>query len=409
MKNKKYIWLINQYLCSHDLNGDDHRHYSLAQEWQKKGYDVTLITSTFSHVPQRHNPIKGFFEVRNDTVRTLLVKGNHYKENRGSSRVLSWLIFFVMLFFIPTKKLPKPDIIIVSSNSLLPILNVIFYFKKRFKNVKFLLEIRDIWPMSLTELGNYSNKNIFIKFLAWVEKLGYKKADYIVSLLINTDVHIKKVLKNKPFKYSWISNGYNPSDDQEDLSKTFIDKMPRDKYIIGYAGSLGVANAMEFIIHAMNKIEDKNIYLCIVGNGNLKAQLRAIAKGNDNVIFMDRIPKNQVYTFLSKCDLLYFSYRKLSLYDYGISANKTFDYMNAEKPILLSATVNNNVIDLANCGSVVDAENVDLLVDEILKYKNMPIEERKKMGSNGKKYMLKHFTYEKLADKFIHIFDEVLL
>ena len=100
----------------------------------------------------------------------------------------------VFLFLFPKKKLDKPDIIIVSSISLLPILYAVFY-KISHPKCKFILEIRDIWPLTLIEVGNYSRKNIFIRFLTWIEKLGYRKADYITSLLKGTNEHIVNTIK----------------------------------------------------------------------------------------------------------------------------------------------------------------------------------------------------------------------
>lgn len=407
MKEKKKIWLINQYLCTPELNGDDHRHSFLAEEFIKKGYDVTLITSSFSHVPYRENKFSGIFKLLEGDIRTLLIKGNSYKSTQGFSRVLSWLVFCFLLFFIPSRKLPKPDIIIVSSNSLLPILNVVFYFKKRFKKVRFILEIRDIWPLSLIEIGNFSEKNIMIRFLAWVEKIGYKRADYIVSLLSDCDKHIEKVLRHKDFKYSWISNGYQLKEESyyEELPVSITKVIPKDKFIIGYAGSLGKANAMEYIIQAVNEIQDDNVVLCILGNGDERNNLIKLSQGANNIFFLDRVPKNQVLSFLEKCDLLYFSSKNLSLYSYGISANKSFDYMYAEKPILISAPYHKSVVDLSGCGKLIPTEDVTELKNTIKKFSIMDDKELNIMGDNGKKYLMENFTYELLAKKFIKIFE----
>tara|TARA_R110001632_G_scaffold63318_2_gene151375 strand:+ start:26182 stop:27411 length:1230 start_codon:yes stop_codon:yes gene_type:complete len=403
---KKSVWLINQYLCTPELNNDGHRHSFLAEEFIKKGYDVTLITSSFSHVPYRENGFKGFYKVIDKNIRVLLIKGNKYKGTQGLARVISWLIFCFLLFFIPTKKIPKPDIIIVSSNSLLPILNVVFFFRKKFKGVKFILEIRDIWPLSLIELGGFSNKNILIRFLAWVEKLGYKKADHIVSLLMDADAHIENVLGDIPFKYTWISNGFQIEDKStyQPISKELEKQIPKDAFIIGYAGSLGKANAMEYIIEGFNELKNKDIYLLIVGSGDEMSSLQRITGENKNISFFGRLPKNQILSFLEKCDLLYFSSKDLKLYSYGISANKTFDYMYAAKPILLSATTNNNVIELGGCGKVINPNDSDLIMSEIMKFKKMSSEERNVMGLKGKEYLLKYFTYNKLSDKYIDIF-----
>ncbi|QCE41146.1 glycosyltransferase family 4 protein [Psychroserpens sp. NJDZ02] len=406
---KKSVWLINQYLCTPELNGDGHRHSFLAEEWKNKGYDVTLITSSFSHVPFRENKFKGIFKIDNSNIRTLLIKGNKYSETQGFKRVLSWLVFCFFLFFIPTKKIPKPDIIIVSSNSLLPILNVIFYFKKRFKKVRFILEIRDIWPLTLIEIGGFSKKNIFIKVLSWVERLGYQKADYLVSLLEFTDKHINTVLKHNNFNYKWISNGYQlqKAGYYNNIPEATLLKIPKDKFIVGYAGSLGKANAMEFLIDGFKKL-DKNVYsLCLLGIGDEMHSLKKRAEGYDNIVFLGKVKKAQVQSFLQECDLLYLGIRDLPLYRFGISMNKTFDYMFSEKPILLSTSAPKNIVEKANCGMVVLPQDINTLVEKIKEFKNMNFIESIEMGKRGKVSLLKHFTYEKLADDYILIFESL--
>lgn len=406
---KKSIWLINQYLSTPELNGEGHRHSYLAQEWKKKGYDVTLITSSYSHIGSRHNPFKGLFSLEKGDFRTLLIKGNKYKDTSGFLRILSWLIFSFLLFFIPKRKLPKPDIIIVSSISLLPILNTVFFFKKKYRDVKFILEIRDIWPLSLIEIGNYSKKNILIKFLGWVEKLGYSKADHIVSLLMDAKIHIKDVLGHEKFKYTWISNGYNIEEDiyYKPLPKAIENKIPNDKFIVGYAGALGKANGMETIIRSFESFINKNIVLCLLGKGNEKENLIKQANNNPNIIFLDAVKKNQVQSFLKKCDLLFLSSKNLKIYRFGISANKTFDYMYAEKPIILTAPTYNNVVEIANCGSVLPAEDELVLINEISKYSSMTKSELDNLGRDGRDYLLQNLTYKTLAKKYIIIFNGI--
>lgn len=406
---KKNVWLINQYLTTPELNGDGHRHYYLAKEWQKKGYDVTLITSSYSHIGKRDNHLKGFFKTFENEIRTVLIKGNKYNNTNGFSRMLSWVFFSLLLFFLPTKKLPKPDIIIVSSISLLPILNVHLFFKRKFKKSKFILEIRDIWPLSIMEIGNYSSKNILIKFLSYVEKLGYRNADHIVSLLMDANIHIASVIGHSNFKYTWVSNGYKLEDESYYLpiSDDLKNKIPLNKFIVGYAGALGAANAMETIIDVFKDIDNENIALCLLGSGNEKERLIERAQNSSKIFFFDAVNKNRVQSFLKECDILFFSSKNLNIYKFGISANKTFDYMYAAKPIILSAPTKNNAIEIAGCGSVIPAENPIELKNRILEYYNKPLNERKSIGKKGKDFLISNFTYEILSQKYIDIFNKI--
>ncbi len=397
----KNIWIINQYLTTPELNGDGYRHYYLAKEFEKKGYDITLITSSFSHVPSKNISFKGLFKILDNDVRTLVVKGNRFTNSKGVPRILSWLIFCGLLFFIPIKKLPKPDYIVVSSMSILPVLNVVYYFKKKFPKAKFILEIRDIWPLTLVELGGYSDRNVFVRFLAWVEKLGYRRADHIVSVLVNADKHIENVLGRNDFKYSWISNGYNLEKlkNKEKISDYLDRNIPKNKFVIGYAGTLGKANAMEYVIQAMNSVP-KNICLCLLGSGNEKEKLMGITT-SDNIVFLDKVPKSQVLPFLKACDLLYLGWYNSKIYNYGISAQKTFDYMFAGKPILMSGEFLDNPISRGKCGFVIPAENSKRIRESIISISQMDKAKLDKLGSIGKEYLLENFTYDILAKKYI--------
>ena len=44
------------------------------------------------------------------------------------------------------------------------------------------------------------------------------------------------------------------------LDKGFDDVIPKNSFVIGYAGTVGVAGTLEFVIKAMNQIKIKTLY-----------------------------------------------------------------------------------------------------------------------------------------------------
>jgi Trk K+ transport system NAD-binding subunit len=54
VKEKKNVWLINQYTSTPLLGGGGNRSYHIAKELTKQDYQVTLITASYSHVPKRN-------------------------------------------------------------------------------------------------------------------------------------------------------------------------------------------------------------------------------------------------------------------------------------------------------------------------------------------------------------------
>jgi glycosyltransferase involved in cell wall biosynthesis len=410
----KNIWIINQYITSPDIKGEGYRHYYIAKHLQKKEkYNTLLITSSFSHAPYRHTKIRGLYKYVNKDISTLILRGNRYKKSHGIGRIISWIIFSLNLFLIPfisKKKVPKPDIIVLSSLPLLPVLNILIFRKLFYPKTKFIFEIRDLWPLSAIELGNYSEKNVLMRFLGYLEKLAYSKSDLIVSVLPRADKHIKKVLNGKDFKYKWITNGFEIPEDSEidKLDDIFSDKIENDTFNVGYAGTIVIANPLDTIIKVISKLKKDNVHFYILGGGPEKERLLKLAREYDNIHFLDRVPKQHVKLFLSKMDVLFMGKgtKNTKIYNFGTSQLKTFDYFYAKKPIIQALSSEENPVTYSNSGYVVPPENPDALKEKIMYFKNLSEDERLQYGERGYKYLLDHCTYDKISNAFGEVIDD---
>ena len=406
----KNIWIINQYITTPEIEGDGYRHYYIAGHLKNQGYNCTLITSSFSHAPYRHNKFRGLYKIVDKGITTLILKGNKYKKSQGIGRMISWIIFSINLFFVPfisRKKIPAPDIILLSSLPLIPVINVLLFRRLFFRKTKFIFEIRDLWPMSAIELGAYTEKNWFIKFLAYLEKLAYKKADLILSVLPRADLHIEKVLGNREFNYEWLTNGYAiPEDDQlPDLKDVLDIEINPSHFNIGYAGTLVIANPLDTIIDVVGNHEDRSVQFYILGGGPEREYLLEISNEYDNVHVLDRVPKKYVSTFLSEMDLLFMGKGKKDtlIYKYGTSQLKTFDYFYAKKPIIQALNSTENPVTYAEAGYVIEPENRDQLLEKINYFKNLDPEKREQYGIRGYEYLLLNCTYKKISDKLVKL------
>lgn len=409
----KNIWIINQYITSPDIEGEGYRHYYIAKHLQKKEkYNTLLITSSFSHAPYRHNKIRGLYKYVNKDVSTLILRGNIYKKSHGIGRILSWIIFSLNLFLVPfisKKKVPKPDIIVLSSLPLLPVLNILIFRKLFYPKIKFIFEIRDLWPLSAMELGNYSENNIFIKILSFLEGLSYAKSDMIISVIPRADIHIKNVLGHENFKYKWITNGFEIPEIKElnELDDIFSGKIESSTFNIGYAGTIVIANPLDTIISVISKLKKDNVHFYVLGGGPEKERLLKLTKKYDNIHFLDRVPKQYVKLFLSKMDVLFMGKgtKDTKIYNFGTSQLKTFDYFYAKKPIIQALNSDENPVTYSKSGYVVPPEDENSLEDKIMYFKNMSESERLQYGERGYKYLLDNCTYDSISDSFDQVFD----
>ena len=405
----KNLWIINEHLASPDLSENGHsRHYTLGNEFIRNGYNVSLITSSFSHNPRRKVPLRGLMRVVNGNIPTLVIKGFSHQNSSSIVRIINWGLFFILLFFAPLTRLPKPDIIILSSTPMLPVYNVLF-FKLIFPRCKFIFETRDLWPLTPKSIGNYADGSLFIRLLTHLERKSYAKADYVVSVIKNSDKHIRTILGQKKFNFKWISNGIDLkgfAGQQKERDWGFQgERFGKDAFVIGYAGTLGKANAMEYIIDSFNKFfEGSMCYLVILGQGGEKKDLLKRAGGNQNILFFDSVNREYLMSFYQQCDLLYLSWRNLELYQYGVSANKLFEYMYSKTPILMSCNIPDNIIEEANCGLIANAEDALDIRKKIDQYREFTKSEMRELGENGYSYLIANLTYDKLAKDYLEIF-----
>ncbi len=399
----KNIWIINQFAGTPE-NGWGERHYFLSKTWIEFGYNVTIISGSFNHVFSYLPETNGQYTVENHSGRRFCwVKTPKYS---GQSRMRFWsmMVFALKILWVPVKKLGRPDIIIVSSMPIFTVLPVVL-FKKIYK-VKFIFEIRDLWPLSLVYLQNLSKNHPAVKFIGWFERMGYKRADAIVSLLPAADSYINRI-SGDPAKFNWIPNGLDENcleiQDPHDYN---LAQIPNNKFIIGYAGALNMANAMSYFIDAARLLKDySSISFVLVGDGYQKKELESKARELTNVVFLPRVKKSQVLNIIRKFTVCYIGWRNLPLYNYGVSANKYSDYMLCSKPILDSNNYVKDPVELSGCGVIVKPESAEAIANGVLELYQKNAEELNKLGDLGYKYVNKYHNIRFLALKYIKLFE----
>lgn len=397
----KNIWIINQYTGS-PYHGMNYRSYYLAKEFIKSGYQVTIFTGSYSHLFQNLPKTQGVFtKEKIDGINYVWVKTPQYKKSKSIGRVFNMIVFMFFLFFVNIFKMEKPDKIIISSLSLFPVINA-YVWSKLLKR-KFIFEIRDMWPQTLIELGGVSPLNPLVLFMKGFEWFGYKKAEYVVSLLPNTRDYMIVNGMNKN-KFYYIPNGVVEDKKSNGFHIEYLEnKIPSDKFIVGYAGTIGIANALEYLINVAILLKDNHkIFFVLTGAGGDKEKLLDKCKDNNlnNVLFLNAIPKQQINKLLNLYDVCYIGWHKNALYRFGISANKIFEYMLNHKPIIHSYSGSHDPIKEANCGWTVESENIESLKETIVKISELPKNELEKIGDNGYNYVLKYHEYTKLSDQY---------
>lgn len=403
----KNVWIINQF-AGKPTSGWGERHFYLSKNWILKGYNVTIISGSFNHVfnelpeaPRQFN-----FEFVENT-RFCWVKTPKYNP-QSVSRFWSFMVFAFKVLFLPIDIIGKPDIIVVSSMPIFPILTG-YWLKLRYKSKALFFEIRDIWPLTLVLLGGVSKNHPAVKLIGWFERFGYKKADKIVSLLPNAAEHFEEVSRAAS-KFVYIPNGLDEEVlIREDISSEYLDKIPKGKFVIGYTGTLGLANALEYFVQAAGLLKsDDRFFFVIVGEGYLKNQLMEASTDFGNIIFLPKVRKNQVAAYLSKFDLCFVGRNDSPLFKHGVSANKYFDYMLASKPILDSNNYIKDPVELSGCGLIVMPDSAESIKDGILTLYELGQDKLLELGLKGKTYVKEKHNITFLSNEYVKLFEHYL-
>jgi glycosyltransferase involved in cell wall biosynthesis len=401
---KGNIWVINQF-AGKPTSGWGERHYYFSKYWIDKGYSVTIFSGSYNHVFSELPQCTGQFTAEDvEGVKFCWVKTPKYNA-QSIFRFWSFIVFALKMFFAPSSKYGKPDFILVSSMPIFPILTG-YLLKKRFRSRALFFEIRDIWPLTLVLLGNISPKHPAVKFIGWFEKFGYRKADKVVSLLPNAAEHLEEVAQASA-KFHYIPNGLDENVLEKELARAEdLEKIPSDKFVIGYAGTIGLANALEFFVEAAGLMKtDSRFYFVIIGDGYLKEELIKSSHSFGNICFLPKVRKNQVAAYLQKFDVCFVGRNDSPLFKHGVSANKYFDYMLAGKPILDSNNLIKDPVELSGCGIIVEPDSAEAIVKGIYNLFEMTKEERMTMGQLGYSYVKDHHSIEHLSSEYITLFE----
>lgn len=402
------IWIINESIGSR-IHGMVFRPYYLAKEFVRLGHKVTIFSGSYTHIYSKLPEVNGFSKCENiDGIEYCWIKTPSYSKSQSLGRIINAFTFVVKMFLLRKKRFGKPDAVIVSSPTPFSILNG-YWIKKR-SGAKLIFEVRDIWPLTLTEIGRLNPRHPFIRFTQFFENFSYKNSDKVVSVLSNAFEHMKNHDLTEE-KYTLIPNGIDVDEAEKktQLPADFLSLIPKDKFLIVYTGKFGISNNIEVLLEAAEKLKsNENIVFLLVGNGPEKANYQnfIVERELGNVILYDSIPKSAVQTLLQKCDVCYIGMKKLPLYRFGVSPNKIFDYLFSGKPVISAIEAANDIVADAKCGISIKSDDSDEIVKAVkILYAKTP-EELVEIGRKGHEYIIKNHSYSELAKRYLEILNK---
>ena len=400
---KTNFCLIHQYLpIPLDKKSVTGKHFDFCKYLCNRGVDVTIITANNSHVFKRSVKVNAFYKTLNISgIKVKFIKTIPHTNPRGFVRILNWFIFSFWAWYFITVKYYKN--IFVSVLPQTNILSIYFSITSRLRSRVFL-EIRDIWPLSGKYLMGLNEKSLVYKLLGYIEKIGYKISNYIISPLPKFKDYLINEIKMFDYTYKYLSfpNGIskeaiktsneNISEPNKSIKKNKILKF-------GYFGGLGVSNKVENIIYILMKSKF-NFILDIYGSGSEKNKLLELSDSRIN--FHNPISRFDAISIMKKYDYLCMAQPDADVYKYGIASLKLVDYLVSNIPIIQFCKKKYEFIETHGIGYFLDTDSEEQQNNNLNIIFNLN-KNRLSIINNQSKYLIDNLILDKYFKNFYKI------
>ena len=388
------------------------RTFEHARHWVKLGHDVTVVCAKPNHptgvIPSRYRggllhreTVEGI-----DVLRCWLFA----TPNAGViRRSLSFITFMLSAIFFATFAARKRyDVVVATSPQLL--CGLAGYVVACVKRRPFVLEVRDLWPRQIIDLGTLRSP-VIIGVLRWLERFLYRHARVIVAVADATRDHI--VAGGIPdAKVCTITNGID-----EDFFRPHDRMTPvrtaygwGDGLVVLYIGTHGLSQGLHTVLNAADRLRNReDLHFVLVGSGAERRKLMRYAKelGLPRVTFLPPQPKEEMPDFYTAADICLVPLRKLDVFLLNIPS-KMFEIMACGRPIVLGVEGQaKRLLEAARAGIAVEPENPAALADAIETLADNP-DLREQYGRRARDHVVAHYSRRQKAEDYVACLERVV-
>ena len=380
------------------------RHFEFGKEFVKHGNEFVVVASNVSYmdakrVDERRTTTEGV-----DVVRARIP---HFIHTGYFWRSVAFVCYMLSSFWAGIRE-RKVDLVMGTSPSLFQATSAALV--AMVKRKPFLLEVRDLWPDFAIDMGILKSR-----FLIWiarrVESFIYWRASHI---LVNSPAYVDYLVNRgiKPGKVSLISNGVDPKMFDTNATGTRIRRELglEEFFVVTYAGAIGQANDIPTIVRAAERLaDDPSIRILLIGGGKAENEIKKLIEetGLTNVLMPGTRPKSEMSDILAASDVCVATLLNIPMFK-TVYPNKIFDYMAAEKPILMGIDgVIREVVEKSDCGRFITPGDDEQLADGVLWMKDN-FDQAIEMGKRGREYVIEHFNRDKHSAEFLSLAQSVV-
>ena len=410
MGNRLTILLLSRYFPP-EIGTAANLFYELAKGLTNNGHRVTIVTNfpwyNLETIPEKY---KGKFFMKETMNGIEVIRTTFPLIGPKKLKLIVGHLTVPFTSFIGGLLSKKPDIIFIYSPPIF--MGLTGWLLKGVKKVPFIMGVQDLHPQCYMDQGMLKNK-LIIYLLETVERFCYRRSSLITVHSSGNKDHIveKKGIDENKVRVlpNWIdTDEMRPLPRDNEFSRKYN---LNGKFIIGYAGTLGMSQGLLSVIDAANILKDRDdIEFFIVGDGVEKQKM--INKTNEyglrNVRFIGMQPKSIYPYVVASSDVSLVTLN--SKVKTPVVPSKILSIMAAARPVLSSIPLDGDapkLIEEAQCGICIGPENPEELAEKIIYLsENRDICER--FGNQGREYVVTNLSLKRAVNDLENIFHEVI-
>lgn len=393
------VLVVSQYFWPENFRIND-----LVKEWVRRGHQVTVLTGIPNY------PAGKVFDAYLDQPGAFaqyegakVVRVPMLPRGSGGLRLILNYLSFVLggCIWGPWRlRGVQADVIFVFEPSPVTV-GLPAVWLGKIKKAPVVFWALDLWPETLAAIGVVRSP----KVLSWVGRMVkfiYNRCTLVLGQSRGFLGSIGKYCDDKSKIH------YFPSWAEEVFTVGNVKPAPEvpemvNGFTVVFAGNIGEAQDMPAVLDAAEQLKDNDgIRWVIVGDGRKSDWLQSevVSRGlNKKVLLRGRFPVERMPSFYAHADALLVSLKRDPVFSMTIPG-KVQSYLMAGVPLLgMLDGEGAAVIRDANAGLTCEAGDGGGLANAVLALAAMTIEDRKKLGLNGRNYAEQEFGRTELMDR----------
>lgn len=391
--------------------GPSNRILAMAKGLQRNGHQVTVICEKPNYptgIVQDGYDKPKYIHQDWEGVPVIYTWVYARPDKTTKTRLLNYASYMISSVMASRRVKGKVDVVLASSPPLF--VGVSGWMVGKLKRAPFVFDIRDLWPDIAEAIGELKGRRVRA-FAKRMEAFIYGHAAGVTAVTRGFCEAVRQ-RSRESLPVEMITNGtvcatFDVATPVPELRGKW--NLPAEKFIIGYAGNLGLLQGLPHVLEAAARMQSSHpdVHFVLVGDGPIRDQLveAARAKGLANLEIRDKVTLAEAAEYMAASDALL-----VPLVANPILAmwhpSKLFDTMAAGRAMLLSVPGEARAImEEARCGVFYEPESATGLVQAIQELRADP--DFANMGERGRVHVKAHFDRDVLADRMTDFLERI--